>query len=327
MKTVTTLFHIALLSLTSTAWAEDREDLTEKLENIPGSVKHAYGLHDNDGRGMDCLEVFQPAGRSGDYAGVYGIYHHLKDGVFSVHLAHSLDLIHWTHIIALDSHASQAAIEETADGGFLLAFEKDAPNSCWMRLRFFQNLTQLKTAKFAKEFDIQRSLAPTAEGTPSFESVKMSGDQIDKSQITLRFHYFEDTRVDQQALGTLTNFKSWTATPLKKISEALKKAGGRGNLGDRDRFTWRKQNYYLQEVQGIRNDWSSWRVYLCDRDGLPLQQLKLKSHNQATAFANPSVTHISDETGHRRMVITMFLLSEGNSPSERGQLLYVIDEP
>ena len=72
------------------------------------------------------------------------------DSVFSVHLAHSTDLIKWSHIRRLDRHASQATIRETPSGGYLLAFEKDAPNSCWIRIRFYKDLEHLRSGEWSE---------------------------------------------------------------------------------------------------------------------------------------------------------------------------------
>ena len=146
------------------------QELAEMLENIPQTEMHLFGLRDQDGRTMDCLEVFQPKGQ----LELYGVYHTLKDGKFSVHLAKSQDLKTWEHVVELDQRASQASIHEVEDGSFFLAYEKDAPNSCWLKIRYYENLGALRKGVFKRAFDIGRSLAPTAEGTPSIESVSSS---------------------------------------------------------------------------------------------------------------------------------------------------------
>ena len=314
---------LTLLATPAVAPGADFGDLAALLESVSDSEAHVYRLRDDGGRNMDCLEVFQPAGEG--YKGVYGVHHSRKDGVFSVHLSHSMDLLKWTHARTLDEHASQPTIWETHGGAYLLAYEKDAPASCWIRLRFYKDLNRLREGKFEIEFDLPRSLAPTAEGTPSFDAVKMDWDDFSKSRIDLRFHYFKQARVDQLARGTLTDFKSWRAEPAGEINAALKMLGGRGNLGDRTKFVWRDNSYYLQEVQGARGDWGSWRLFLCDRKGMPLRKLAIKTHKKAKAFSNPTVSWFTDATGHRKLVVTVFLHSKGNDRSEAGELLYVID--
>jgi len=80
---------------------------------------------------------------------------------------------------------------------------------------------------------------------------------------------YENAQVDQLAKGTLTNFENWKTSPSPIINTALKKLGGNGNLGDRSKFAWHNQTYYLQEVQSTRSDWSTWGIFLCDDDGFP----------------------------------------------------------
>lgn len=305
------------------ARAEDAASLIKHLESVQTAETYAYKLRDDQGRGMDCLKVFQHKGNAPGE--VMGVYHHRKGGIFSIHLARSSNLVNWTHLTALDRHASQATIWPCDNGAFLLAYEKDAPNSCWIRIRYYENQTSLISGKHVREFDIARTLAPTAEGTPSFESVTMDGNNLDASEIRLRFHYFRNVRTDQLARGTLSNFNSWDAASSDTINTELIKNGWRGNLGDRDKFIWQDKVYYLQEIQRTRNDWSSWRVCLCSKDGMPVHTLKIKTHNGSVAFANPNATWIIDSHKRQRLIVTLFLPSEGNHPSESGTLLYVVD--
>jgi len=304
--------HFAL----SSNWKE----LARTLEDIPKAELHQFGLRDDDGRTMDCLEVIQPSKR----LELLGFYHTFKNGAFSVHLAKSKDFNKWTHVTELDSHASQASIHQAKDGSFLMAYEKDAPNSCWIRIRHYENRAALTLGKFTKEIEIPRSLAPTAEGTPSFESVIIPDGNLSKSTIKLRFHFYKNARVDQLASGTLTNFKNWKATPSQKLNAAFKKLGGLGNLGDRDPFKWNGEKYYLQEIQGKVGDWGSWGIYLCDREGMPLKKLAFKTPRNATAFSNPSVSSIRTLTGEEQLLFSSFIHSRGTKPGEKGQVFSLI---
>lgn len=317
-------FLILLMArIPSLGFASDTRSLIKQLESVPAAESHVYRLLDDKGMGMDCLKVFQPANHN--HGQVMGVYHHRKGGVFSIHLARSTDLINWSYLRTLDKHASQATIWQCDNNAFFLAYEKDAPNSCWIRIRYYESLPALIEGKHLKEFDIPRTLAPTAEGTPSFESVSMEGNRIDDSEIRLRFHYFKNVRVDQLATGKLTNFNSWDCEPLNAVNSELIRRGWLGNLGDRDKFIWKENVYYLQEIQRVRNDWSSWRVSLCQSDGMPIHDLEFKTHKGSIAFANPNATWIHDTEKRRKLVVTLFLPSEGNHPEEVGTLLYVID--
>lgn len=324
MKPFLSLRLLLLLTMGIPAMAAEKwSTLVSKLENTSEAKLCIFQLRDDKGHGMDCLDIFQSSSTpETDY---FGVSHSLKKGVFSVHLTHSTDFKNWTHLAELDQHASQATVHETENGSFLLAYEKDAPNSCWIRIRHYQNLETLKTGRHSREIDIPRTLAPTAEGTPSFEKVILKGGSLDHSRITLRFHYFENARVDQLASGTLTNFKSWKAYPSKKINTALKKLGGLGNLGDRSKFTWQKKTYYLQEVQTTRLDWGSWGIHLCDQNGQPLKKIRVKTTGKSTAFSNPSVAVVHDANQKPLFVFSAFLHSKGTAPGEAGQMLTVFE--
>ena len=320
------LFSMILEGQTLELFTAENNTLVQQLEAVTLADVRSYQLKTTQERSMDCLKVFQP--RQHDLRAVYyGLFHNRQKGVFNIHLAESNDLLIWKEIKLLDTHASQPTIFLCREGGFLMAYEKDAPRSCWIRLRYYENLTHLLEGRYTNENDIPRSLAPTAEGTPSFESVVMGPKGINHSKIRLRFHYFKHVRVDQLAMGTLTDFKHWQAKPSVYINEALIKSGWNGNLGDRDPFTWKDKTYILQETQRNRNDWSSWRINLCDEKGMPIRTLAIKTDQHSRAFANPNATWVTDSHNQQKLVITLFLPSEGNAPEEAGTLLYVINSP
>jgi hypothetical protein len=321
-----TILTVALVVLPTVVKAADTNSLVCHLESVPAAEAHFYQLKDSNGGRMDCLKVFQPVGDQ--YAGVYyGVYHNLKGGTLVAHIARSTDLRNWKHVTALDEHASQPTIHPCDGGAFVMAYEKDQPNSCWIRLRFYKDLTDLLRGQHQKQFDIPRTLAPTAEGTPSIESVKLGANGIDTSEVQIRFHYYNNRTVDQLAKGTLTNFNSWKAESSVEINLNFIKRGWHGNLGDRDKFIWQDKAYYLQETQGKKGDWSSWRVYLCDDRGMPIHELSIRTHAGSVAFANPNATWVTVAKNHRMLVVTQFLPSEGNAPTESGTLLYVINPP
>lgn len=311
--------RLLLLFIAAPLLANEPAELIAGLEGATNPQTRVFQLRDNKGHGLDCLEVFQACHPK--KPGYYGISHSLKNGVLSLHLTHSTDLHTWVHLAELDQNGSQGTMHQTADGAFLLAYEKDAPNSCWLRLRSYPDLAALSEGKFDSEYDIPRSLAPTAEGTPSFEKVEIKNGDLSQSQITLRFHYYQDAHVDQLARGTLTNFKGWKATPSAKLNQAFQKLGGKGNLGDRSKFSWQGQNYYLQEVQSTRLDWGSWGIFLCDQDGLPLQKIEIQTPGKSTPFSNPSVTKVLSPDGKPLLILSAFLHRKGSAPQEVGQIL------
>lgn len=316
----TTRSALIMLAFSLSVCAADTDKLVNLLSDVRASQLHTYQAKDEKGMSMDCLKVFQT--EKGQYM---GLYHGFHNGVFSVHLARSTDLLSWKHVVKLDDHASQATIWIADDDSYLIAYEKALPNSCWIRLRSYECLTKLSNGAFQDEYDIPRSLAPTAEGTPSFELVARRGNTLEHSEIRLRFHYYKDAHVDRLAQGTLRDFKAWDAQPLRQINAELISRGAHGNIGDRDRFEWKGESFYLQEVQFKRGDWSSWRVFLCDAEGMPIKQLPVKTHSGSVAFCNPNITWVTDAEGERKLVVTLFLPSEGSAHGEAGELIYVID--
>ncbi len=303
--------------------AADPTDLIQKLEEVTNAEICHYQLRNVQGKRMDCLKVFQPS--APDQKGIYyGVYHRLENGSFNTLLAKSKDLQNWSDLAKFDEHASQPTLSECDNGSYLLAYEKDAPNSCWIRLRYYKSLNHLIENQHSEETDLPRTLAPTAEGTPNIESVKLGKNGMEHSLIQLRFHYFKDVQVDQLARGTLTNFNTWKTTPSENLNTAFKGRGWNGNLGDRDRFDWRQDTYYLQETQRVKGDWSSWRISLCDESGSPIKTLSFQTDRKSKSFANPNATWVTDGLYKRKLIITLFLPSEGNHASEAGTLLYSI---
>jgi hypothetical protein len=318
------VWSIGLFAVICFAAHDDAELLIKRLQAVTEAELHVYKLKDDRGRGMDCLKFFQPA--VAPEAGVYyGVYHNYQQGVLVSHLARSTDFVTWTHLVELDKNASQPAIHSCDNGGFLVVYEHDEPNSVWIRIRYYEDLTALIAGKFQRQFDTPRTLAPTAEGTPSFEVVRVGNKGIESSEIKLRFHYYWNMDVDQLASGKLTNFESWEAEPARELNSAMREQGWNGNLGDRDKFLWKDQTYYLQEIQRTKGDWSSWRLGLCDEHGRLLQPLKIQTHHGSTAISNPHITWVRDSNEQKKLVVTLFLHSNGNPPEERGVLLYVID--
>ena len=133
------------------------------------------------------------------------------------------------------------------------------------------------------------------EGTPSIEQVDLDAG-VGASRIELGFHYHRDCRVDRQAHGTLSGFRSWSAARNPELDAAIERAAAavgeqvRGNIGDRDHLRYRSQDYDLVEAQGRRGDFATWRVYLYDRSAMTAERLEVVTHGGSTAFANPRAT-------------------------------------
>jgi len=155
-----------------------------------------------------------------------------------------------------------------------------------------------------------------AEGTPSFENVFIKNQDMNQSQIDIRFHFYRGMVTDEQAKGTLTNFSEWKLETMDKVNfvfdEQMKQLG---NVGSRSKFLWRGKNYYLQETEKGFEDFNSWGHWLCDSEGFPIKRLEYKvdpldidgSGQGRKFFANPNFALLKDhETGEPIYVLSAF---------------------
>lgn len=296
------------------------ESLAATLGDVTRATAHRYGVRDDRDVTMDCLKVVQIA--PGDYLGVSHALRRTPEERFLLSLSRSSDLLNWRYITTLDEHASQGEIHRDRDGSFLLAYEHDEPNSCFVRLRRYADRAALEKGKFATEVTLGRTLAPTAEGTPSIESVS-------RDEIALRFHYYRNGDVDRAARGVLRGWRDWRTVVDDNINHAVEAYGVRGNIGGRARFLYQGRPYYVQEGQGGKNDWASWRVYLmegAERNGKrTVIPFPIKTHRGGTSFANPYVAHVPEPGKPNRYFVSAFMPSEGNPPGESGELAYVTE--
>ena len=292
--------------------------LISLLANVTNAPAHRYRATDDHGRTLDCLKIIELT--PGDYLGVY---HTLREREFQLHLGRSTNLLHWNHRAVLDQRSSQGALWQGPRGDFLLAYEVNVPKAVIIRLRHYANLDALLHARFDREIDLPRTLAPTAEGTPSFERVELN-DDLATSRIDLRIHYYREMTVDRAARGTLLGFTNWTARIEPSIDRALEVHGVRGNIGDRDHVEFSGRKYLVQEGQLTPHDWTSWRVFLLDYAGTQAWPIPVQTHAGSRSFANPAVTRLRDATGKWCYAVTLFLPSQGNVRSEVGTLIYVV---
>lgn len=278
------------------------------LGNVTDAASWRYGLKDDQKVGLDCLKLVQ-LGKD-DFLGVS---HALRDKRFVLRLTHSRDLLRWTHVADLDTHASQGHLAAQPDGSFWLAYEHDEPNACFVRLRRYPNRAALEQGRFSTETTLGRTLAPTAEGTPTIE-------RVERDAIRLRFHYYRDGDVDRAATGILRGASDWTTAPDKAIDTVLEAKGVRGNIGGRCRIVLGGRAWWLHEGQLRKNDWASWRCWLLDDPVRSVEEIPIQTHGGSTSFANPFATVVNLPAP--TVVATAFLPSEGAADSEAGCLLW-----
>ena len=290
------------------------------IGDVVGSTGHRYRLTDSAGNTMDTVKIItNPAG------GYLGVYHTGN----TVNLAVSTDLLDWEFRRTLDAQATQPTICALATGGYLTAVEYNdqARSGGLLRLRHYANLSALLAGAFDRERTLRRSLSRCNEGTPNFHSVTLTPD-IDHSTIDLGFHYQRKCDLDRQGRGRLTDFTRWTAAEDHAADSLLTAAAGiqgravKGNIGGRDIAVFDSIGYTLYEVQYVKGDFGSWRLYLHNGRTGTAAYLPVTTHRGSTAFANPTITAITSPGGRPAIVATLFLPSEGAAPGEAGQLVY-----
>ena len=279
------------------------------LGDIVGAESWRYGLKDDKRVGLDCLKLCTLGP-----ADTLGVAHAMRNERFVLRLVHSRNLLDWSHVVDLDTHASQGHLVAHSDGSFWLAYEHDEPNSCFVRLRRYENRKALEQGKFSTETTLGRTLAPTAEGTPTIE-------RIERDAIRIRFHYYRNGDVDRAASGFLRGPADWVASADPAIDRALEARGVRGNIGGRCRLTLGGRHWWLHEGQLRKNDWGSWRCWLLDDPVRTAVEVPLRTHGGSNACANPFATVVPGS--NPRVVGTFFLPSEGAAPGEAGCLLWV----
>lgn len=302
---------VVLLAVALTSAAPD---LRRVLEDFPHATAFRYGLKDDQGATMDCLKVV-PSPK----VGYLGVYHTLENGAFTLKVARSMDLLNWRWVVDLDRHAHQGTLF-VAKNGFVVAFEKDGPRrGNWIRVRLYEDQTSLFANRPSREFDAPNTLSKFAEGTPNILAYRTADGQ---PVVELGMHYYRDGVVDRQARATLTNWTTWRAERLEEADRAIEAYGVGGNIGDRDALDDQGRSLMLVEGMKVKDDWSTWGLYLVDRRTYEASPVRMTSHRGSKSFANPTVTACLSPQGKRCLVVTLFLPSQGAAEGEAGELLF-----
>ena len=292
-----------------------RSQLVSLLDNVRGATGHSYQTRDSTGDTVDTMKIIQVGASR-----YVGVYHVNEDGFFSVRAAMSSDLVHWQFVSVLEPNASQPTIAELSDGNFLVAYEKrDGRHTSHLEFRIYPDILGLRLPLSTGRFDAPRTLSSIAEGTPNLHDTAMN-PILGLSTIHVGFHYFNTgLGEDRNARGTLTNFTSWRTQVATDLNGALPVSG---NVGARDSINFGGYPFTLIEAQVIARDWSSWRTYLFDETAKTRTLVQPQTTAGSYAFANPKAPTIIDPAGHRALVATMFIPSQGAAGDEAGPLVY-----
>jgi Big-like domain-containing protein len=290
---------------------EARTELRYYIERVWKAPGRRYGVHDDAGHTMDGLKIIaNPA--AGGFIGVYQTY---RAGTFDAHLATSADLLNWQWRVTLASSAAQPTIK-AAGNGFVVAVETDGDNH--LRFYYYDSWSALLNATPSKTYDAARTLSPCAEGTPNI----YSGDA---SRVEVGFHYWSECNVGRQARG-VTDWTSWSATKEIGLDTAITRYGMAG-VGDRDGIlTFRGHQFGVIEGEGVRGDWTSWRVFLYDYETGTADLLNIQTDGGSISFGNPTIEQVQ-MAGLPALVITLYLFLDGARSGETGSLVYYLPYP
>jgi len=298
-------FEVFVYNPTNPTDGEARAELRYYIERVTKAKGRRYGVHDDAGHTMDGLKIITSAA-AGGFIGVYQTY---RDGTFDAHLATSTDLLNWHWRVTLASSAAQPAIK-AAGGGYVVALETDGDNH--VRFAYYDSWTDLLSAAPSKTYDAPRTLSPCAEGTPNI----YAGDQ---SRVEVGFHYWSECDVGRQARG-VTDWSSWSATKDVALDAAITGYGVAG-VGDRDVLTFRGYQFGVIEGEFVRNDYSSWRIFLYDYQTGTADLLKIQTDAGSISFGNPTIEQVH-VGGLPALVMTLYLFLDGARGGELGSLVY-----
>jgi len=321
------------LPVLSGANAESWAALAITAVPCPASGRVAYRLRDDRGDPMDVLDPIAAPG--GGYLGVFDAPRAgpggSKPAAYRVMLARSDDLLHWRRVAVLDpTGATMPTLAPVPGGGFLLAYEKTLGDHDHVRVSYYPSLQALEAARPTAARNLPLRFSKLNDGTPSLRAIAWHGGP-DRSLVTIAFHY-ETTAAgggpgpDREAVGTLEDFRRWSAHRDPLVDRRLSGLGLVGNHGDQRQFQLDGRRWRVYEAQGHFDDFATWHVVLYNtaaRKAMPLR-LRTRGGRFSTSFGNPVVRVLPAPSGRGRVLaVTLFVFSSGQAASDAGELVYL----
>lgn len=344
---MTPLSVLLLLIFGVTAWSTDLDDLARLLVQQP--LIRAFGVKDDHGISMDCLQTIPADATDGH---LYGFYHHDASNKWDIYLAESTNGLQgpWTRRQTLvhDSGSMPYIYLHPDTGTYILAYEVIASGGNYPVFNFYKNTADLLNAHLMYSTTLMKRVhiaAPgntyTADfsddikniGTPTITAVQL----LDKVwTLSVRFHFTTTSsgELDTPGYGVITfnptkevglyfNWQGYFDNDVNNAIQVARDVHG-GKIGQRANIHFRGRLYYLYEAQLTSSfNWADWRLFLYSSDENRAVKLAL-SIDGIVDFANPSVTQLGNST-----VVTLFVPSEAvnsNTPSQDspGCLVYTL---
>ena len=278
------------------------------LEDVRGAAGRRYAERDDRGHELDGLAIL-PA-QDGGYVGV-SHWWSAPPGEFHIGLSTSSDLLTWTWRAELARRGSQPSIAEASDGGYVVAWEQEPDNH--LAFAWYRSWDDLLIGHRSKSFEAEQRLSDCAEGTPNLVTASSAA-------VEFGFHYFADCDLDREARGRM-DWTEWSAEKRTDLDASVLAHDVAGGIGDRDTLRFRGQEFMLVEAMSVRDDWSTWRVYLVD--GAAATPLTFLTDGGSRAFTNPSAEIV--ELDHQAtLVVSLFVPQEGAANGEAGSLVYYV---
>lgn len=287
-----------------------QQELISLIQDVTKADAYRYSVHDDAGNSMDCLKVIEYQNDT-----FIGVYHTYKNETFVVNLATSTNLLDWHFERELGSKDSQPDIYKTSDNNYVIAWEQIPTGFSlftvgYIRVLYYENYADLLMDRRAKDKSIPNRFSICAEGTPNIY-------YADRQTVRMGFHYWNNCDIDRQGAGTLTNFSNWSSVKESLIDKALLSYGPRGNIGDRDDFSYKGVSFLLIEAQDVKNDFSTWKSYIYHPDSGKALPLNLTTHTGPSSAGNGTVSMLK-LNGQNIVLVTQFLFRD----TQGGCLIY-----
>src|SRR5215469_11382488 len=311
--------------------------LNETGSNAPYLVAYSLTATRADGSVVSAapLKVVQTDDSDCPYLGVYhnAIINSTK---FMTYLGCSPDLRTWSERGAVHSDASQPDIRILPDDSVLYADEFNPTNRPHVYVAYYGNSGN-QTGLEA--FVANPAVPPTnvialpgtflakTDGTPEFGRINYSGSIL-SSTIEMNYHYYYLGIRDLDAIGTLTNFKSWSGSSATQTNSLVTNAGGNGKIGDGEVFVIGSIVYKLVEAQvnppASGDTFGSWRLFLVNKTAGTVQKLSPALSGGGSSLGNPTLTFVTLPDGTTpALVFTCFVFAENANKTLPGGHIFV----
>jgi hypothetical protein len=309
--------------------------LNETGPNPPYLVAYALSATEANGTIVSAapLKVVQTDDAACPYLGVY--HNAINSTQFATYLGCSPDLNTWTERGAIRSDASQPDIRIMPDDSVLYADEDDPTGRPYVYVAYYGNIgNQTGLAALVANPSVPPTNAITlpgtllakADGTPEFGRISYTGSIVN-STIEINYHYYFLGLRDLDAVGTLTNFKSWSGSSDTQTNNLVTNAGGDGKIGDSEVFEVGSTVYKLVEAQvnpPLSGDtFGSWRLFLVNKTAGTVQRLSPALSGGALSLGNPTLTFVTLPNGTAALVFTCYVFSENANSTLPGGHIFV----